>query len=457
MKEHSDVGFRIMAKILILVMVITYMPLFGSAVYAEENDIETKVEKLPDGEVKAEKEKALAEVKEEVGVDDSAEEDDEVKEVKLVGGIEDKKAGTTDLKKGTTLKEAVKGLKLSSNTLQEDKIITVTGPDSNGIIKLSGAPLPSDYTYESVYLGDEHSNVAEGQNVRYLGDLGGTSFNCSIDMKNYPVGYHTIYVTVRKGDEDPRYYSDTVVNYVPTYIYGKPSNNINWYTTGKKYFTLYYNGSNYSRDTSCGVFVMYKKGKGRWTKKSYGPISTDSYKRSKRGGCKVNQTIKARLVYGKKFDYNNTAYAFTGRLTNKKSKTVTVRTAYNKPKFKSIKISKAKVIKHTYRVHYANRIRYIKSTGRIISITPLYHTYRYYYTKFKVTVKFKKKQKIAGVDIKTLRLTATKKGNKKKYSATYTVSGKKKGKKVKVFVRCWRSNKYGGYSSWRSKKVKVRR
>ena len=69
--------------------------------------------------------------------------------------------------------------------------------------------------------------------------------------------------------------------------------------------------------------------------------------------------------------------------------------------------------------------------SRLISITPLYHRYKKTYTKFKVTVKFKKKQGIAGVYIGTLHgLYAYKKGNKKKYSQTFTCTGKKKGKKA---------------------------
>ena len=68
----------------------------------------------------------------------------------------------------------------------------------------------------------------------------------------------------------------------------------------------------------------------------------------------------------------------------------------------------------------------------------------------------KKKMSIAGVQIKTKGGTVQKSGKKKKYVAKYRVSGKKKGKKIKVSVRCFRSKTYGGFSGWKSKKVKAK-
>ena len=48
------------------------------------------------------------------------------------------------------------------------------------------------------------------------------------------------------------------------------------------------------------------------------------------------------------------------------------------------------------------------------------------------------------------------KGNKKTYTATFTDSGKLKGKKIKVDVCSYNDAKVGGYSPVFSKKVKVK-
>ena len=71
-------------------------------------------------------------------------------------------------------------------------------------------------------------------------------------------------------------------------------------------------------------------------------------------------------------------------------------------------------------------------------------------------MKFKKKQGVAGVCIRTIHgLYAWKNGDKKSYSQTFTVRGKKKGKKVSVSVQSYRSKTYGGYSGKYKKKVRV--
>ena len=49
------------------------------------------------------------------------------------------------------------------------------------------------------------------------------------------------------------------------------------------------------------------------------------------------------------------------------------------------------------------------------------------------------------------------KGNKKKYTADFTVTGKQKGKKLKVAVCTYQNPVYKGYSPAYKKKVKVRK
>ena len=74
----------------------------------------------------------------------------------------------------------------------------------------------------------------------------------------------------------------------------------------------------------------------------------------------------------------------------------------------------------------------------------------------RVTVTFKKKQGIAGVYIGAKGLSALKRGNKKKYIATFVVSGNKRGKRTVVSVRSYRSSMYGGYSGTLKKRMKIK-
>ena len=64
----------------------------------------------------------------------------------------------------------------------------------------------------------------------------------------------------------------------------------------------------------------------------------------------------------------------------------------------------------------------------------------------------KKKPGVAGIYIGSKHV----KGNKKTYTAKFTLSGKKKGKKVKVSVYSYMNPTYGGWSGKIFKKVKVK-
>ena len=73
-------------------------------------------------------------------------------------------------------------------------------------------------------------------------------------------------------------------------------------------------------------------------------------------------------------------------------------------------------------------------------------------TKYKVTVKLKKKPGTTGIMIGDKKI----KGNKKTYSATFEDSGKLKGKKITIGVCTYNDAKVGGYGKVYKKKVKVR-
>ena len=456
MKKSVYTWRRVLALALILVMAVTYMPFLSEpSAYAEaEEEVSEKVVELPDAEQKANKAKAVAEVEDKLGIAEEPEaEEEEPAEMKAVMDVDPDKLESA--KGSMVLNSDSKGLKLNAGEL-----LSVSKPSSTGIVRVTGVELNPQYVYTGIWIGNDHPDFDDS--ATKILDLYGTSFNETVDMKDYAIGYHTIYVTI--DDTTTAAETDYVdyVTYVPTYIYKKISNSVNWYQTGKKYVACYYGGDYSSTYYShsgeyLDVLIDYKKvGAKKWSSKVYGPIGTSSYSLKKKTGLKPNTKYYVRMMLGKKCSYNGKTVWITGRLVSKASKKVKVVTAYSKPRIKKITITNGKKIVHKYRVHYANRIRYVKSTGRIISITPLYRTYRYYYTRYKVNVYFKKKQSIAGIQIKTGGGTVQKNGNKKKYSAKYTVSGKKKGKKIAVKVRCFRSKKYLGFSSWVKKKVKVR-
>lgn len=258
-----------------------------------------------------------------------------------------------------------------------------------------------------------------------------------IDMKNYDVGFHTISAELTNHD------AVVIYNYaVPTYIYGKPSVKRANFTTTSKCFTFENSGNYYSKDSSCKVYLDYKKKGGKW-KNNYGPV--DNYSSGTKKKLKPNTWYYVRGHYGKKVKYNGKTYFFSGKTVGYKSGSAKIKTGKKKkPAVKSIKITKAKQFSQSYT--YTTTI-YIGGYG--------YSTVHYvtqWYTSFKVTVKLKKKPGTAGIYIGNVR----KKGNKKTYTHNFTVYGKQKGKKLKVEVRSYQNAVYKGYSPKCTKTVKVR-
>ncbi len=287
--------------------------------------------------------------------------------------------------------------------------------------------------------GDTFSDIyVDGSSIN-AGISGKASFTKTIDMKNYDVGFHTISARLTNHDVQ------VVYKYaVPTYIYSKPSIKRANFTTGSKYFVFENSGNYYSKDSSCGVYLDYKKKSGKKWKSNYGPVA--NYSSGKKTGLKPNTPYYIRAHYGKKVSYGGKTYFFSGKETGKKSGTVKVKTGKKrKPPVKSITITKAKQFKKVYA--YTTWI-YIGGYGY-----PTYHTYTQWYTSFKVTVKMKKKPGTYGIYIGNVRV----KGNKKKYTADFTVTGKQKGKKLKVAVCTYQNPVYKGYSPAYKKKVKVRK
>ncbi len=492
-------GRSVIAILLTVMISVTFMPMFdGTALAANpgggqeasgDYDITQEVVKLSEDEFKANKEEAIAKVKEECGVIDEDEitigapafdaqeaEPGEEAEDGQAASLEEKAALAETAKEApafmeTDLKQlpapesgTFKAQSEGEDTIigQEDGIVSVSDPDVNNWVTIVGSDLSAteykDYRYQAVYVGDDVGDLDSAELVVGLNDAQRLSFTTTIDMKNFSVGFHTIYVVVAS-DEDAGYFT---LPYVPTFIYQKLPNRLSNYYTGIHYFTCSYSDSNYYEvgpGEYLDVYMDYKGGSQKnWSDEVY--LVEDSYTNYKKAGLKANTAYRVRLMLGKRFTYNGEDFLFTGRQTGFASDSQKILTAYNKPKVKSIKASRVKTIVHKYKVHYANRYYYRvnRRTGyrRLIKVVPLYHTYRYYYTRYRITVKFKKKQKVAGICIRTIQgLYAWKLGDKTKYAQTFKVSGKKKGKRVAVNVQSFRSKVYGGYSKKYRKKVKL--
>ncbi len=452
---------RLGILMLAAVMLLTCIPLYEGTAYAEDGEIENEIVRLSDEEFEAEKKTAKEKsMKEEGIIDMDAPDEEEDEEDPLPSQpVQDADAGEKPVVSG----KALRSLKLNGYDDTELFVYVDDEPDSTGHVNIYSANLTdSGYHFTEIRVGDEPEDILDEDKKEEMlcYELTGddqNQFAKVLDMKYFDVGYHTVFVGISDGTE-VRY---AVVRKVPTYIYQKVDNSLSNYYTYQKKFEYRYTDSTYY-DVSGEELTMFldykKKGSKNWSTYVYRMDS--SYTTYELGGLRAGSTYYVRQMLGKTFTYDGEEYTFTGRMTGYAS-AVTIKTGYTRPKVKSIKITRGKNICHKYKVLYAYRYRYRvnKRTGarRLISVTPLYHVYRYWYTRFRVTVRFRKKQGIAGVHIYTLQgLNVTKKGNKKKYAQTFKCSGKKKGKKVVVSVLNWRSNTYGGYSKKLKKKVKVR-
>lgn len=261
----------------------------------------------------------------------------------------------------------------------------------------------------------------------------------SLNMKDYSVGLHTIYATLKNHPDVKVYYSKAV----PTYIYSKSSNKLSYFKVGHNYFIYSYGGSSYSKDYNCGLMLEYrKKGSKKW-KKGYGPYSTStSVKMTK---MKSGKKYQVRTYFAKAFTYGGKKYLIKGADTGKISKAVTFKTGGKKLKVKSVKIKKARQFSTTS--SYTLWI-YIGNYGYPRTITNTY-----WYTEFEITVKLKKKPGAKGIYIGNKPV----KGNKKTYKTTMTLEGKRKGKKERFELCSYQSTTYKGYSPSVFKKVKVKK
>ena len=260
------------------------------------------------------------------------------------------------------------------------------------------------------------------------------SFPFSVtDRKQYSTGYHTIVGYLDNGDTcEP-------LNKVGVSVYTKPALKTKMFKTNNKSVT--FSPGSFDSAAYGDMYIDIKKGsKGKWST-AWGPFGPGSSKKLKKT-LTPGSTYYVRAYYVKEVS----GTYFIGPV----SSTVKIKTGpKKKPAIKSIKITQAKVkkIKVKGKYYWDNgTLKYLKG-------------FTTYETTYKVTIKFKKKQKIAGLEVYAGGVTLPKfiKGSKKTYTAKFTVGGKAKGKRTNFKIRTKGNASYGAWSpTYKSKKIRIR-
>ena len=286
--------------------------------------------------------------------------------------------------------------------------------------------------------------------------------NYSFNMSSYVgTGYHTVYVRVRTTMDSRVIGLLGRKRMICNTITDRPNSN-GVFDVYSNYFNYYPYGS---FGNSAGTLYMeYSANGGRSWQRSgymkYNLITTASRQGYKIGGLMAKTTYLTRIRYGTYATYakdnggDDKSYFFGGPVLN----TTTIKTgSASKHKIKSVELKATKVKYHKLRwPGYYN----------VVGGSVFWHSSyveKFYTAKVKVTVKLKKKPGTAGVFISLLGQTKWKKGNKKKYTVTFTptynywVKNPHSGKyKLQVNVYSGQNSSWGGYSPVYSKKKKVR-
>ena len=408
-KKTKKISFRIMAVMLAVMTGVTFMPVPGGIANAKENSA-AKMQK------KAERPHPAAEALQNA-VSSS------VKTGKKSGGSLDTAIGSEQKLGGST----------------DNNLLYVSAPNSSGIVSVTGSIPSDDIIYDKLYIDNLYTVVR---------DVGTKTMNFSVDMKNYPVGYHTMAVTYKSASTGESIYDEsgklvgTICTYIPTYIYGTPSNSVGRYDVySKKMFYDNYNNMN-RYDTDCNVYMQHRiKGK-----KKYGKWITDGYMNSSTNytfpRLKPGKKFQTRLYYGKAFTYEGKDYFWTSRKSGVRKMTA----GQKKLPVKSISVKAYNVKKRVHYTYYTTGYYY----RRTYRVKTTYYTY-----KLKAVVKMKKKPKAKGIMINKYRV----KGNKKVYVkklGSFTSYSKPRKQKYWIYTTSYQDKKYGGWSPQKKKNCRVR-
>lgn len=296
-----------------------------------------------------------------------------------------------------------------------------------GIVTVTGNSM--DHAFSNV-------KVDGGRTVLPSGQVGkkSVSFTFSVtDRTKYSVGRHSIV-----GYLDNSTTCEPLAK-IPVSIYVKPTLKKSMFETNKSSVT--FSPGSFNSAAFGDMYIDIKKGtNGKWSTQwgPFGPGSSGKLKKT----LTPSSTYYVRAYYVKKVGgeyYLGPDSAPVAIKTGPKSK----------PAVKSIKITKARVKKVKVKGKYYwdnGTLKYLKG-------------FTTYETKYKVTIKFKKKQRVAGIEVYAGGVTLPKfiKGSKKTYTTTFTVNGKAKGKKTKFKIRTKGNKAYGAWSPiYKSKRVRIK-
>ena len=403
---RSDLIRRALALVLALVVGLTFIPLLGSNAYAADEDpaIDNAeaVSDITDEDVDA---------AEESPVDSSAE------ELEVVEGED---ADLAEISKRTDY--------YSMNVTRSGSTVNVK------------ASIASPYNSKIFFDG----LAVDGIIVRKFNMV--TSVNTNVNMNDYAVGYHNIQLRFHASDGQLAFSDSSLQR---TEFTARPTYKgvFDVYST----YVLYNPYSASGANTSYPLYMEYSADRGKtWKRSGYMRASTALWisQQFTIKGFKPDRNYMTRIRYGQTVSYNGKRYLFLGPVLY----TGTYKTGKaKKPKIKSVKCKAVKVKFHKHRV--AGHYEWIGSS--LIWIRP--YTEKYYTYKVKITVKLKKKPGTKGIWINGKFC----KGNKKKYTATFTPqinysSKKPRGKKWVVQVASYQSKSYGGYSPLYRKTKKLK-
>lgn len=329
-------------------------------------------------------------------------------------------------------------------------------PNADGSFTLTGHADSSPFKELRIYNGEEDQcgTVTSGVSGKY-------DFEFLFDVSDYPVGYYKMVGVLESGYEiGLTLYAEGLDTYYETFfaspILEKPAikRNSDYFSTGYDYvcFRPYFTvpKDSHTQEALYGYIwlQLYDTKTKEWGDK-YGPFDsyenlyTEYFKGNKsEGGTKIaaNRTYKARVQYRKPTMYNGDETAVEGPYSNE----VKIKTGKAaKPAVKSITAKATKVKKTTL---------ITKAHWDIYGKWHPYSEQKIWTTTYKVTVKLKKKPGTKGIYIGDVKC----KGNKLKYTATFTDSGKLKGKKIKFGICTYNDDKLGAYGKAYKKKVKIK-
>lgn len=483
---------KLLAVVLSVVVGVTFIPLLGSSVYADEItadpvDVVLDADAGEDADIAADDEAAeeedgdIVDITQEDGATVPEENTDTAEAEADSEEPADADADLTDIETDPALSEDTADLNALLATLKDASSegfvqlmadsdiftwsVSVSGKKATvkGTIK---KPYKELVTFGGLYVDDlEYSDPVK--------TLFSDAFTTTVNMSNYDIGYHTLYAVFFAAKDGTNVYDAIATaqqtgNYdnilstsrakkkVASKITAKPNYSGKFYYVYSKYFEFYPFdfGKNQAGEK---LYMEYKiKGAKKWKRSGYMQANAiklyaeQCYKIKK---LKPNKIYKTRLRYGRYVTYSKDiggdgkSYFFGGPVRNTK----TIKTGKSKkPAFKSIKVKAVKVKKH--KVKHPAYWYYVGGAA-------FYHkawTEKYYTYKVKVTVKLKKKPGTKGIWINGKFV----KGNKKKYTVTLPGSSysakKPKGKKFKVGICSYQGKSFGGLSPLYQKKLKIK-